>query len=363
MQLGEQLSVGRAYWRGIGAIAGKDIVEALRNKTTLTIVIGLSLMMLTVQVLPLLLGLDSRPRVVIYDAGRTLLADNLREAGVVQVSERRSAEAVIESVRETSGAVIGVIWPETMDAATDPLSVVAYVPHWIRPNTIAEQLATAETALSAQIGRTVAIEVQRVYPTVTSMGHVFMVSIGLVLAVLMITAILVPYLFLEEKTSHTMALLRISPISATQLVAGKAVAGMVYGVVAALVLLAFNVSMVVSWPIWLLAIAMGTLFGVSIGLLAGITSSTEGGIQLWITLATVLLIFPSIIVAFAGDRLPGWVSAVVEWLPSAALFDLLRLSFSNVRPLEPIVSAVGVLLLWTMVCLALVVWRVRRWEA
>ncbi|MCA9969225.1 MAG: hypothetical protein KC425_03370, partial [Anaerolineales bacterium] len=89
--MGQRRQTWRAYWRIVLALAGKDVVDALKNKTTLTMVLGLALMMLTVQALPLLLKLDSRPRVAVYDAARTALADALRQAGAVQVQAVRSA--------------------------------------------------------------------------------------------------------------------------------------------------------------------------------------------------------------------------------------------------------------------------------
>ncbi|MCO5188779.1 MAG: ABC transporter permease [Anaerolineae bacterium] len=352
----------RDFWRIVGAIATKDVVEAVRNKTTLTVVLGLSMMMLTVQALPLLLQLDSRTRVAIYDAGRTTTADEMREAGSVQIYERRSAEEVPDLIRESSGATVGVILPAEFANDAESVVVEGYVPHWIRPNKIDEAATQAEVALSAVIGRNVTIAARTVYPTTSSGGHAFMVSLGLVLAVLMITAILVPYLLLEEKVTHTLDLLRVSPVTTVQLVIGKTLAGLVYGVLAALVLLAFNLFMVVNWPLLFVTVLFGALFGVSVGLLAGIVSTNEGGVQFWVALVSVLFVFPILLSGFAVGKLPAWLNAIVAWLPSTNMFDLFRLSFTPVHPVIEIVSKLGIVLLWTFVVFGLVVWRLRRWE-
>ncbi|NIV39073.1 MAG: hypothetical protein GWN58_59555, partial [Anaerolineae bacterium] len=59
----------RERMRIIWAIAAKDIVDAIKNKTVITIVLGMATMMLSVQAFPLLLKLSATPRAIVYDAG------------------------------------------------------------------------------------------------------------------------------------------------------------------------------------------------------------------------------------------------------------------------------------------------------
>ena len=98
------------------ALAIKDIVDAIKNKTTLTMLVGLGLMILTVQALPLLLKFDDRPRVAIYDAARSGVADELRRDRAVQVSEMRSKEEARIRAQEASGPLLAVALPEDLES-------------------------------------------------------------------------------------------------------------------------------------------------------------------------------------------------------------------------------------------------------
>jgi ABC-2 type transport system permease protein len=351
------------YWRIVLALAAKDIVDALKNKTTLTIVLGLSLMMLTVEALPLLLKLDDRPRVAIYDAARTGVADELRREGAVQISELRSAEAALNAARESSGALVAVTLPPGWESTTGALTVDGYVAHWVSAKTTHAVVTQAEAALTAVANRPITIQPQTVYPTPANGGHTIMVALGLVLATTMITSILVPYLILEEKTSHTLDALRVSPASVNQVLLGKGLAGVVYGVLAAAVLLAFNLPMVNQWGLLLLAVLALALFGVGLGLLVGVQVENEGAVQMWVGLLVIVLMFPLMLVFANSSRLPAWVQPVMAWLPTTAAFDLLRLSFGNTWPAAQIWPKAVVLLLAVVLVFAAAGWRLRAWEA
>ena len=73
--------------RIVGAIAAKDVIDAIKNRTTLSLALAMVMMMLGAQALPFLVSLSATPRLVIYDEGTSGLAERLREAGYYQVSE------------------------------------------------------------------------------------------------------------------------------------------------------------------------------------------------------------------------------------------------------------------------------------
>lgn len=350
------------YWRIVLALAAKDIVDALKNKTTLTMILGLVMMMLTVQALPLLLKLDDRPRVAIYDAARSGVADTLRRERVVQVVELRQAADVVNAAVETSGPLLAVTLPEGWESSAGDLSIDGYIVYWLRPQTANQLITQVERALTAVTGRTITIQTQTVYPTLENGGHTIMVALGLVLATMLITSILVPYLILDEKTMHTLELLRVSPASINQILLGKGIAGTVYGVLAAAVLLAFNLSMVNLWGIMLPAIIAIVLFGVGLGLLVGTLVENEGAVQMWVGLLAVILLFPLMLVFARSNRLPTWIQQVAAWLPTTAVFDLIRLSFGNVWLGEQIWPKLTAVLVAILLVFAAAGWRLRSWE-
>jgi ABC-2 type transport system permease protein len=190
-----------------------------------------------------------------------------------------------------------------------------------------------------------------------------MVATGLVLATVMITGILVPYLILEEKTNHTLEVLQVSPASINQLLMGKGIAGVVYGVLAAAALLAFNLAMVNQWSLMLLAVMGIILFGVGMGLLIGIMAKNEGTVQMWVGLLAILLMFPLMLGFVSNSRLPEWLQQVLAWLPTTAAFDLIRLSFTNIFPAAQVWPKVMALLISVVLVFGAAAWRLRRWEA
>lgn len=364
MELTERLSPTTwDYWRIVLALAAKDIVDAIKNKTTLTMILGLAMMMLTVEALPLLLKLDDRPRVAIYDAARSGVADQLRNEGAVHVREMRSAEDAVDAVREASGPMLAVTLPAGWESGTGTLTVDGYAAHWVGVETERTLIANAQRELSAVTGRPVTVEMETVYPTMENGGHTIMVAMGLVLAVTLITTILVPYLILEEKTTHTLEVLRVSPAGVGQVLLGKGLAGAVYGVLAAAVLLAFNLSLVNAWGIMLSAVLALILFGVGLGLLVGTLVENEGAVQMWIGLLAVFLMFPLMFAFFASSRLPDWVQQVMSWLPTTAAFDLMRLSFGDVWPAAEVWPRLAAMLVAVALVFAAAGRRLRTWEA
>lgn len=364
MQLTKRLSpTNWDYWRIVLALAAKDIVDALKNKTTLTIILGLSMMMLTVEALPLLLRLDDRPRVAIYDAGRSSVADELRLGGAVQVSELRSEADALAAAQEGRGELLAVTLPESWENGSGPLTIQGYMGHWIKGQTAENLTEQAAQALTTVTGRPITIEVQNVYPTLENGGHSIIVSLGLVLATVMITAILVPYLILDEKTTHTLDVLRVSPATITQVLLGKGLAGTVYGVLAAAVLLLFNLSMVNLWSLMVPAVLAIVLFGVGLGLLVGTVVENEGAVQLWVSLLVVILMAPLFTVFVNDSALPAWVQQMVAWFPTTAAFDLMRLSFGNIWTTADILPRLAAVILAVFLVFALAGWRLRTWEA
>lgn len=351
------------YWRIVLVLATKDIVDALRNKTTLTMMVGLGLMILTVQAFPLLLKLDDRPHVAIYDAARSTLADDLRRDRVLRISEMRSATDAKMIAPEAGGPLLALLLPEYWPAGTGDVRVDGYLAHWVRPSTATRLISQAQQALQTATGRPVVIQVQTVYPTLDNRGHNVMVAAGLVLVTVMITAILVPHLILEEKTNHTLEMLRVSPAGASQILLGKGLAGLVYGLLAAILLLAFNLAMVNQWFLILAALLGIIYFGVGLGLLVGTLARNEGSMQLWVAFLVIFLLFPIGLAFASSNSLPPWLQQLLAWLPTTAAFNLIRLSFGNLYPAAQVWPRLVLLLFSVLLVFAAAVWSLRRWEA
>jgi ABC-2 type transport system permease protein len=348
----------------IWALATKDIVDSLRNKTTLSVILGVVMVMLTGQALPMMLRLSSVPRVALYDAGATDLADALGDEAmrVIEAESPEELEAILTEVAEVAlGMVVPADWSER-PTADEPLRLVGYYPHWVAVDELAEIRALAEARLSEQLETPVQIITtgHAVYPSPTADGQPAMFTLSLVVALLTICVVVVPYLILEERETHTMDALLVSPASVAEVILGKALAGSVYGLAAGAVVLAFGADMVVHWGLALLGVIAGTLLGVSVGLLMGGLFENAQQMGLWLGLALLLLIAPPFLSDAAGAGWPPLVRAALAWLPSTGLTDLVRASLAGPVSIDDAALDLATIATASALILAAVAWQVRR---
>jgi len=185
-----------------------------------------------------------------------------------------------------------------------------------------------------------------------------MLAAVLTLVLVTIGGFLVPYLIFEEKQTHTIDALLVSPASAADITVAKALAGIVYCLAAMAVVVAFNYSSVVGWGVVTLAVLAGASFAVGIGLLMGTLFETAQQVGAWMIVPVVALMAP-IMLAMLGN-LPPILDSLLPWLPTMALGNLFLLSLSGdatlVRALPDLVLVLG----WSLPLYAAVIWNVRR---
>jgi ABC-2 type transport system permease protein len=204
----------------------------------------------------------------------------------------------------------------------------------------------------------VEIEGNLVYPPAEGTGSLGMIAAVLTLVLVTTGGFLVPYLIFEEKQTHTMDALLVSPASAADITVGKAVAGIAYCLTAVAVVLAFNYSSVVGWGVAILAVLVGALLAVGVGLLMGTLFETAQQVGAWMTIPIVFLMAP-IMLAMLGN-LPPSLESLLPWLPTIALGNLFLLSFSGSATLAQALPDLALVLAWALPLYAAVVWMVRR---
>ncbi|MBN1889603.1 MAG: ABC transporter permease [Thermoflexales bacterium] len=351
--------------RIIWAIAAKDIVDATKNKVTLSIMLGVGFMMLSGLALPWLLGLKDTPSAVIYDPDRTTLLRALRTRREFNLRFVDSLEELETDLAESPRPALGLAIPPGFGqspGSAGTVEVDGYAAHWADPAKIAELTAYFEDQLGKASWQTVHIDVgdRLAYPELYSGGQPFMTAISLTTIVLVIGLAIVPYLLVEEKETHTFDALLVSPARFSQVVAGKAVTGLFYCLVAAAVFLLFNAYLVVHWGVAALAVLLGAALGVAIGLLAGASSDNPATINMWMGLFIMLLIVPTLLEQLSSSKMPEFVRVILPWLPSVTMGRLLRIAMAGDIQAAPILSNAAVLAVTALAVYALVVWRVRQ---
>ncbi len=349
--------------RIVWAIAAKDIVDGLKNRTTLTLLLATALTMLTAQALPLLLSLSGISTVIVYDAGNSRVSAALRKSSQVRLMEVKSRQELLDLVVDVSGKVLAVVVPADFEqalAAGEQPDLEGYVA-WGDRTSAGKLASNLEGHLQDALGSPVRVRVAGnvVSPPPKGTPQLGMVAGGMVLVLAVIGSLLMPHLMLEEKQAHTLEVLRISPASIGEVVAGKAVAGLVYSLAGMGVVLAFNRLLVAQWGIAILATLCGSVLFVAMGLVLGSLFETPQQMGLWVALPFLIFVLPVMAVVLPWD-LPEPAATLWPWIPSVSLGRAYLHAFSGAAPGVDALPALGMVLAWAAPFYALVVWLVRR---
>jgi ABC-2 type transport system permease protein len=359
-------STWRSRIRVIWAIAAKDIVDAIQNKTILGVMIGILMIMLTGRVLPLLSGLSDVKTLVVYDEGKSQLILGLRKQEDIRLGRMSSQAEMEQSISTAADVRLGLVLPADFDQAIAEgrsLELTGYAVHWVKDDQVLEQRTFFERALAELTGQTIHITVdeQRVYPPPDGDGFTSMATGVIVLVTITAGIFLVPYLIADEKQAKTMDALLVSPASIQQIVMGKAIAGSAYCLVTATIAVAFNYNIVVHWGAAILTVACGTAFAVGVGLLLGSLFDMPQHVNATAGVVLAVLILPIYVVGQTA-RLPSIIRAILPRVPSAALNSALKISLARTVPVGDLWTDLGAVLGVSAVIYAVTAWRVWRME-
>jgi ABC-2 type transport system permease protein len=270
-----------------------------------------------------------------------------------------------ELLGESSGATLGLLIPADFDSrlkAGQPIALDGYFTHWVNFSDVAETRDFFAAELTALAGTEININLSghAIYPQPDSDGQPFMVSLSLTVVIMTVCVFLVPHLILEEKETRTIDALLISPASISQVVSGKAIAGLVYGLAASGVVFAFNRVLIVHWGLALLAALCGALFAVALGLLLGSLFNNPQNLNLWTGLVFAVLLMPTFLLMAVDSRLPGLFQSVLPWFPSVALAQIFRVSFASRIAWDIVLPNLAGVLGGAVLLFVIAVWLVRR---
>ena len=227
--------------------------------------------------------------------------------------------------------------------------------------TLAQLEAQAEEEITRLVGQPVTIHLEGnlVYPTPDSGGRSFLTSLAILISVTLIGIGLAPHLMAEEKQTRTLDALLVSPARSSHLVLAKALTGLAYCLLAAVVVLALNANLVLHWGLAIIAVILSSLFVVSVGLLLGSLVGAKQVLPIWSMVALTVLMLP-LFLAIMKDLLPPAATTIMTWIPTVAISRVLRGSFSK----DLASTAFGLELLVVAACTAAVMagvaWTVRR---
>ena len=337
----------REHLRIIGVIAGKDLIDAVRNRVLLTVLMSVAFMMLSSQVIGWIGGMKNETVIYAFDRGSSKIFRDARHSRDMLLVETRSFEDLLAKVGAAPGPALGVVFPAGFDkaAAAGIPKIALYISN-------RETAASADALIAAfeqRFTRSTGLEVEgslqekRAFPTEDASDYPMMMGIGLVMGVMTIGLILTPYLVIDEKITHTLDALLVSPATNIHLAAGKLITGLSYCLAGSLLVIAFNWRWVVHWELMLPAVFLGALLASSVGLLIGVTVKHPTTVNMVAGLVIALLMLPLMFWPNLASMQAELWGRFASWLPSICMYRLARQSFTEAPEAASVLLNVGAL--------------------
>ena len=342
------------------AIASKDIVDALKNKNTRTNIILIMGMVVFFWWASTLRPFDKRIDTAVYDKGSSSLTVGPTELADGYTFRFYDASSLQEMESMMGYKQLGVVIPadfdQTLTSGGEP-TLTGYV-LWVHRARAAELEAKYSQKFSELLGQPVRVEIGENFiipaPDVETSG----VHFHILFATLFVAITLAPALMLEEKLTKTLDALLVSPVSAGQVVMGKALAGLFYVVLTGGLFFALNWAYITNWGLALLAFLLCAMFSIGLALALGSFIHSQQHMVIWMLPVMFVLIIPAFF-SQEPNLAPG-LKAIFSWLPTSALVRTFQLSLSSSAPLDQLLTNLAVALGGIVLVFALVVWKVRR---
>jgi len=350
--------------RVILAIAGKDIVDAIKNKSILSQVLAVAFIIVFYRFIPAFEAGDELPRLALYDAGSSQLVAELEKSMALDLVETSSQSAMEAYIEDGDIVVLGLVLPSELDVqlgSGETIQLEGFVVHWASKKKITEVRGIFEEEIERLTGSPVRIQTDGnvVYSIPDSNGLSFLVSLSAVLGLVIAGVFIVPILMLEEKQNKTLDALLVSPANPGLVVMGKALSGSLYCAIAAAAVLVLNHALVTHWALAIVASLCGVFFCVSLGLLLGSVFELKQQVTLWGFVLINVLGIPMFI-SRMDDIIPAGVMTAIHLIPTVALTKIFRVSFSNSAAFSLFGPNMAIVLGGTAIVTAAVVWIVRR---
>lgn len=351
-------------WRIVWAIARKDIVDGIKNRyifiSLLTPIVMFVLFRVSSDVFR---PGDNMMNIAAYDPGASQFVANLKDSPVIDLTRVESAAQVDAAVKDD--AVGGLIVPQGFDQALRAGERPELIVH-VNPNSgrgdrnefqrLVEEgvLRLAGQELPAQIS--LMLDESSPQPFAANASD-FLLSLMLLLAISIGGVVVVPLLLVEEKEKHTLQMLQVSPARPFEIALGKALTGMTYTSLTIVAILLLSGAAVNDWPIAILALILGALLVVTIGLWVGSVLNTVMQVNTWGTILLFVLIIPGYFGAFSVS---SSLESIMRLVPTYHMLSALSQTLQGPTPIAQVAVNLLVMVGFIVACFAGLVWTLRR---
>ncbi len=348
----------------IFTIAFKDITQAVKDQMILGVIIGVLLLILPSQLLPIILQNEDIPRAVIYGSEPTALANKLTEREDTVAYSVKNLDDLKDEITSGRSSIIGLVLPEDFPeevSAKEKIIIDGYLAHWINPDEAVQLVQHFEEEIHLLTDSPVEITIvdDQVYPDEDTRGTQVMFVLQMINAIMTLTLILVPQLIITEKEAHTLDALLISPANLSDLVIAKGLAGGFYATIAVLLIIPMNLMIIAHWPLLIMSVVSGITFAVLTGLLIGLLFGNyqQASITMWIM--GLLLIAPAFIKLIMTVSLPPFFDAVMNWLPSGQLANLLLMCLMKTVDQQAALLGLGSIWVVNLILFGFNLWQIK----
>jgi ABC-2 type transport system permease protein len=364
--------------RSILAVARKDALDILLNKTTLFLLLTPILLSLVFYMITALIG-SHNTTILVYNPGQSgvvqVVSASFSDSQVVQANSAADVAAAFgpNGAHKNSSYAIGMVIPANFDANLragkhlplslfingDDVGTQQSLLVQTAINNYARSVATpqppirlATTTINPPSDMNIGVDVGRIY-AVTALLVSFLVGTSLI-----------PTLLIEEKEKKTMRMLMVSPASFTDVILGKLLVVLVYQLVLSGVVLAIEGGYTGQISLVLLYTLLGSCFGLALGLLFGSifqTASAAGAVG---GIVSFIYILPGLFVGLLGQLLGnGFVTQLIKILPTYYIADGAYNAIENLGSFSGNLLDISVTLGSTIILLMIAVWALRRQAA
>jgi ABC-2 type transport system permease protein len=345
-------------------IGTKDILDALKNKSSRSNIIIIAFMVVFFYWLSELRPFDKRVSVVVYDKGESTLA--LQTGKLADGSEYsfRQASSLQDMEQKMANQNLGLILPADFDqmlASSETATVNAYI-FWVDRRKVTRLEEKYSQAFSQILNHPIRVEIGKniIIPQANADGSQTNLTYLMVYFVFTTALLLIPHLMLEEKQTKTLDALMTSPASPGQIVLGKALAGLFYVLVIGGIALTLFSHYIVNWILALVVFLGYALLAVGLGLLVGSFIKSMKQLGSWMLVLMLLLMVPPLF--YMSSNLKAGIRVVLTWVPTSTLASLFRFSCTTGFTPQQILSNLTVATLSIVIVFALVNWKVRRFD-
>ena len=365
--------------RSILAIARKDALDILLNKSTLTLLLTPIFLAVLFVVVGALLG-SHTTNALVYNPGKSGVEQVLDGAfSDIKVTYTNSPADVTaafgpDGSHKSTTYALGLVVPADFDASLRS-GAHPQLNLYVDGSQIDNQQRQLLSSALADYSRSIAnpqppanISVATINPPSSSnnalqdIGVVY--SAAVLLSSFLVGTSLVPGLLVEEKEKKTLRMLMVAPASYADVVAAKLLVGLVYQLLIALLVLGIKGGFVGQVQILLLFVLLGSLFSVALGLLIGSIFQTTTATGAFSSMITVTYILPIFFVGpFMQLLASSPFSQAIKALPTYYLADGAANAIQAQSTFSGTVLDAGIVLASIVALFLLAVWSLHRQAA